>query len=80
MRSLANTVDKMRETLMNCVVAGEPFCIKKKNDEIVVTFVRGFADPDRNIILISEKSHSIGMNFIEIKHIQEVQPWIQSAA
>jgi hypothetical protein len=54
--------------------------IKKKNDQSVVTFVRGFADPDRNIILISEQSHSRGMNFIEIKNIEEVQPWIHTAA
>jgi hypothetical protein len=70
----------MRARLLNCVGSQEPFCIRKKNDEVVVTFIRGFADPDRNIVLISEKSHSLGMNIIEIKHIQEIKPWIQSAA
>jgi hypothetical protein len=75
-----SNIEKMRERLIHCTGTGEPFCITKKNDEVVVTFVRGFADPDRNIILISEQSHSRGMNFIEIKNIQEIQPWIQSAA
>lgn len=70
----------MRATLLNCVGSQKPFCIKKRNEETVVTFIRGFADSDRNIVLISEKSHSLGMNIIEIKNIQEIQPWIHTAA
>jgi hypothetical protein len=80
MRNLQRNIDTMRDALINCVNSHEPFCIKKKNDEVVVTYIRGFADPDRNIVLISEKSTSLGMNIIEIKNIQEIQPWIQSAA
>jgi len=80
MRETQRNIDTMRARLLNCVGSQEPFCIRKKNDEVVVTFIRGFADPDRNIVLISEKSHSLGMNIIEIKHIQEIKPWIQSAA
>lgn len=76
----AQQIDTMRARLINCVNTHEPFCIRKKNDEVVVTYIRGFADPDRNIVLISEKSTSLGMNIIEIKNIQEIQPWIQSAA
>jgi hypothetical protein len=70
----------MRARLINCIGSAEPFCIRKKNDEIVITYIRGFADPDRNIVLVSEKFTSLGMNIIEIKNIQEIQPWIQSAA
>ncbi len=80
MRETQRNIDTMRARLLNCVGSQEPFYIRKKNDEIVVTFIRGFADPDRNIVLISEKSHSLGMNIIEIKNIQEIKPWIQSAA
>lgn len=80
MKKVHSNIDKMRDRLINCVGTGEPFCIKKKNNEVVVTFIRGFADPDRNIVLISEKSHSLGMNIIEIKNIEEIQPWMQSAA
>ena len=80
MKNGDSNIDKMRETLIHCVGTGEAFCIKKKNDEVVVTFVRGFADNDRNIVLISKESHSRGMNFIEIKNIEEIHPWIQSAA
>lgn len=80
MKNTYSNIEKMRERLVHCAGTGEPFCIKKKNDEVVVTFVRGFADPDRNIILISRESRSRGMNFIEIKHIEEIQPWTQSAA
>ncbi len=70
----------MRARLINCVGSSEPFFIKKKNEEVVVTYIRGFADPDRNIVLISEKSTSRGMNIIEIKNIEEIKPWIQTAA
>jgi len=80
MRDYQQTINTMRARLLNCVGSQEPFCIKKKNDEVVVTFIRGFADPDKNIVLISEKSKSLGMNIIEIKNIQEIQPWIHSAA
>ena len=37
----------------NCIGSQEAFCIKKTNHEVVVKFIRGFADPDRNTILIS---------------------------
>jgi hypothetical protein len=70
----------MRARLTSCVGSPEPIYIKKKNEEVVVTYIRGFADPDQNIVLISEKSYSLGMNIIEIKNIQEIKPWIQSAA
>lgn len=80
MKNAYSNIEKMRERLIHCAGTGEPFCIRKKNDEVVVTFVRGFADPDRNIILISRESRSRGMNFIEIRHIEEIQPWTQSAA
>jgi hypothetical protein len=80
MKNGGNNIDKMRERLIHCASTKEAFCIKKKNEEMVVTFVRGFADTDRNIILISKESHSRGMNFIEIKNIEEIQPWIHSAA
>jgi hypothetical protein len=46
----------------------------------VVTYIRGFADPDCNIVLVSEESHSLRMNIIEIKDIEQIQPWIHSAA
>jgi hypothetical protein len=72
--------DIMKALLSHCVGSREPFCIKKKNDEVVVTFIRGFADADQNIVLISEKPTSIGMNFIEIKNIREIMPWTQSQA
>ena len=72
--------DIMKALLSHCVGSPEPFYIKKKNDEVVVTFIRGFADADRNIVLISEKPTSTGMNFIEIKNIREITPWTQSAS
>lgn len=78
MRALQN--DIMKALLSHCVGSPVPFCIKKKNDEVVVTFIRGFADADQNIVLISEKLTSTGMKFIEIKNIQEIMPWTQSAA
>jgi hypothetical protein len=80
MNNAFRNIELMRETLISCAGTEEPFCIRKKNDEVVVTFVRGFADPDRNIILISDKPHSWGMNIIEIKNIQQIYPYRQTAA
>ena len=73
-------IDIMKALLSHCIGSPEPFYIKKKNDEVLVTFIRGFADADQNIVLISEKLTSMGMNFIEIKNIQEISPWMQSVA
>jgi len=72
--------DIMKALLSHCVGSPEPFCIKKKNNEVVVTFIRGFADADQSIVLISEKLTSTGMNFIEIKNIQKIMPCAQSEA
>ena len=80
MRSTPGYIENLRKRLVSYIGSSEPFCIIKKNEEVIVTFIRGFADPDRNIILISEKSDSLGMNFIEIKNIEEIQPWMKSAA
>jgi hypothetical protein len=80
LKSVQRSTDWMKATLTACVGSAEPFCIKKKDDEVLVTFIRGFADPDRNIVLISEKIHSLGMNILEIKNIQEIRPCTPSAA
>ena len=80
MKRTEQTMDRMRATLSNCVGSTEPFYIKKKDDKVIVTFIRGFADPDKNILLISEKVHSLGMHILEIKHIQEIMPWTPSIA
>jgi len=80
MRDQQVSVETMRARLSDYVGSQKPFCIKKKNDEVLVTFIRGFADSDHNIVLISEKSQSLGMNIIEIKNIQEIKPWIHTAA
>ena len=70
-----NTAQNVKQALLNCMGSREPYRIKKKNDEVVVTFIRGFADADQNIVLISEKLTSMGMNIIEIKNIREIMPW-----
>ena len=79
-KSAQRAADRMRATLSACVGSTEPFCIKKKDEEVLVTFIRGFADPERNIVLISEKKQSLGMNILEIKNIQEIMPCIPSVA
>jgi len=80
MKDTQRNIASIRTKLLDFVGSQEPIFIRKRNDEVVVKFIRGFADSDRNIVLISEESHSRGMNIIEIKNIQEIQPWIQSAA
>jgi len=74
MRGVPQTIDSMRATLLGCVGSTEPFWIRQKNDEVVVSFIRGFADTEKNIVLISEKKHSLGMHILEIKNIQAIMP------
>lgn len=80
MKDQQQNIETMRARLSNYMGSQEPFCIRKKNDEMLISFIRGFADTDHNIVCISEKSHSLSMNIIEIKNIQEIKPWTHTAA
>jgi hypothetical protein len=66
-------IEEMRSNLKDCIGLNTPLYIKKKNNEMVVGFIRGFADNQCNIILISDQCDSMCMRIIELRNINAVQ-------
>ena len=67
------STEEIKKTIRQFVGSKRQAQIKKKNAEMVICYVRGFADEKHNIILISEESDSLSMNIMEIKNINEMQ-------
>jgi small nuclear ribonucleoprotein (snRNP)-like protein len=67
------SIEEMRNNLKDCIGLNTPLYIKKKNNEVVVGYIRGFADNQCNIILISDKQDSMSMRIVELNNIYAVQ-------
>jgi hypothetical protein len=67
------SVEKMKETLSMEVGAPNRLRITNKNGEVMVRFIRGFADNQNNILLLSEKFETTGLKILEVKEIFTVE-------
>ena len=63
----------MKDALKKIVGSGLPVRITLKDGEVLVRHVRGFADQQSNILLISETSYDLGMKILEIKEISVLE-------
>jgi hypothetical protein len=63
------SIEQMKGALAKIVGSGLPVKITLMNGEVLVRHVRGFADPQENIIFMSETSYSLAMRVLEIKDI-----------
>ena len=50
-----------------------PVKITKSDGEDIVRYVRGFADAQTNILLISETSYSLALKILEVKDIRKLE-------
>ena len=50
-----------------------PVKITKSDGEELVRYIRGFADAQANILLISETSYSLALKIIEVKEIRKLE-------
>jgi hypothetical protein len=50
-----------------------PVKITKENGEEMVRYIRGFADAQTNILLISETSFTLALKIIEVKDIRKLE-------
>lgn len=64
---------QMKEALNEAVGAKFPLKITRKDGQVIVCYIRGFADLQTNIILISETPESVGLKIQEIKDIRIVE-------
>ena len=63
----------MKEALAKEVGSKFPLKITLTNGEEMVRYVRGFADTQSNILLISESSFSLALKILEVKEIQTIE-------
>jgi hypothetical protein len=63
------TMNQMKEALGKMTGSKFPVKMTLLNGEVLVRYVRGFADQQSNIVLTSETSYSIAMKITEVKEI-----------
>jgi hypothetical protein len=63
----------MKEALSEEVGAPNPLRITTRNGEVTIRFIRGFADNQNNILLLSEKFETTGLKILEVKEIFAVE-------
>jgi hypothetical protein len=63
----------MKDALSKEIGSKFPLRITRANGEELVRYVRGFADQQTNILLISETSYSLAMTILEVKDIRKLE-------
>jgi hypothetical protein len=67
------SIQQMKDVLYKQTGSKLPVKITDKDGEVMVRHIRGFADPQSNIVLISETSYSLAMKILEVKDIRTLQ-------
>lgn len=67
------TIQQMKDALAKEAGSKFPLKITLKDGEVVVRYIRGFADQQTNILLVSETSHSLGLKILEVKDIRTLE-------
>lgn len=67
------SIAQMRETLEKQVDSRFPVKITRKDGEVMIRYVRGFADAQHNILLISESAFTLALRILEIKDIRTLE-------
>lgn len=63
------SVQQIRAALEKMTGSKLPVKITPQNGEAMIRYVRGFADPQTNIVLLSETSYSLAMTVLEVKDV-----------
>lgn len=63
----------MKEVLAKLVGSKLPLKITLSNGDVLVRYVRGFADQQTNILLISETAFSLALKILEVKDIRTLE-------
>ena len=63
----------MKDSLAREVNSRFPLKITLREGGEIVRYIRGFADQQTNILLISETSYSLALKILEIKDIRKVE-------
>jgi hypothetical protein len=66
-------MEELRSLLFQCVGSTLPIKLIGPRDQSEKVYVRGFADSDQGILLISQYPDTAGKNIIELKNILVVE-------
>jgi hypothetical protein len=67
------SLQQMREALSKEMGSKFPIKITRVDGEQIVRYMRGFADAQNNILLVSESSFSLALKILELKEIQSIE-------
>lgn len=63
----------MKDALAREVGSRFPVKITLRNGDVMVRYIRGFADQQSNILLISENAFNLALRILEIKDIKTIE-------
>jgi hypothetical protein len=63
------STQQMKDALERMVGSRFPVRITLGTGDVIVRYIRGFADQQTDIVLISETSYSLAMKIVEVKEI-----------
>jgi len=67
------SLQQMKDALAKEAGSKFPLKITPKDGEVMVRYIRGFADQKSNILLISENAYSLALKIIEVKDILKLE-------
>jgi hypothetical protein len=67
------TIQQMKETLSSQLGSKFPVKFTRKDGEVLVRYLRGFADSDCNILLIAENPYNLALKVLEVKDIRTLE-------
>lgn len=66
-------IQQMKDALMNMIGSKFPLKITLSNGDVMVRYIRGFADQQTNILLISENAYTLALRILEVKEIRTLE-------
>jgi hypothetical protein len=67
------SIQQMKDAVQLEAGSKFPLKITRTDGEVIVRYIRGFADQQRNILLVSENSYSLAMKILEVKDIRTLE-------
>lgn len=63
------SIQQLKDALGEAIGSKFPVKITRTDGEVMVRYIRGFADQQTNILLVSENAYSLAMKILEVKEI-----------
>ena len=67
------SIQQMKDALEREIGSKLPLKITHKDGEVMVRYIRGFADQQTNILLVSENAYILALKILEVKDIRTLE-------